>query len=113
MQIESLLYNYSYYYLLCMQILNIVPNMNHHYQAYGGWSFALDDYLEMGLMAYLNSPLFLDLAAVVDPWTYKDRLTMPKLIMTACGDEFFLPGKINFAIGDHILTCMQTHRNSS
>jgi len=79
-----------------MPILNIVPNMNHHYQAYGGWSFALDDYLKQHVMHYLNDPSFLKLAAIVDPWTYRDRLTMPKLVILATGDEFFLPDSAQF-----------------
>jgi len=84
---------------MVMPILNIVPNMNHHYQAYGGWSFALDDYLNMKLMANLNEPNFLELAAIVDPWSYKERLTMPKFILCAAGDEFFLPDSAQFFIG--------------
>eukprot|EP01087_Luapelamoeba_hula_P008771 TRINITY_DN2216_c0_g2_i1.p1 TRINITY_DN2216_c0_g2~~TRINITY_DN2216_c0_g2_i1.p1 ORF type:complete len:502 (-),score=51.58 TRINITY_DN2216_c0_g2_i1:46-1551(-) len=83
---------------MVMPILNIVPNMNHHYQAYGGWSFALNDYLNEGLMAYLNKPQFLAMAAVNDPFSYRDRMTMPKLIITACGDEFFLPDSPQFFI---------------
>jgi len=85
---------------MVMPILNIVPNMNHHYQAYGGWSFALDDYLKQGIMAYLNDPVFLKMAAVNDPWSYRDRLTMPKLIMCAAGDEFFLPDSPQFFINE-------------
>jgi PhoPQ-activated pathogenicity-related protein len=85
---------------MVMPILNIVPNMNHHYQAYGGWSFALDDYLQMGIMDYLNRPEFLELAAVVDPYSYRDRLTMPKLVLTAAGDEFFLPDSPQFFMKD-------------
>jgi len=81
---------------MVMPILNIVPNMNHHYQAYGGWSFALDDYLKLGLMAYLNSEQFVEMAAIVDPWSYRQRLTMPKLILCAAGDEFFLPDSAQF-----------------
>jgi len=83
---------------MVMPILNIVPNMNHHYQAYGGWSFALDDYLDMGLMKFLNAEIFVKMAAIVDPWTYKDRLTMPKLILCSAGDEFFLPDSAQFFI---------------
>jgi PhoPQ-activated pathogenicity-related protein len=37
----------------------------------GGWSFALGDYLQQGCMGYLNKPEFIDLAAVVDPYTYR------------------------------------------
>jgi PhoPQ-activated pathogenicity-related protein len=85
---------------MVMPILNIVPNMNHHYQAYGGWSFALSDYLQQGCMGFLNKPEFLDMAAIVDPYTYRDRLTMPKMILTATGDEFFLPDSPQFFINE-------------
>lgn len=46
----------------------------------------------MNIMASLNSPEFKALAAVVDPYSYIDRLTMPKYAICATGDEFFLPG---------------------
>jgi len=101
---------------MVMPILNIVPNMNHHYQAYGGWSFALQDYLKLHLMAYLNSQQFLDMAAIVDPWSYRTRLTMPKLIMTATGDEFFLPDSPQFFMnslpGEKFLTIIPDAEHS-
>jgi len=101
---------------MVMPILNIVPNMNHHYQAYGGWSFALDDYLKMGLMAYLNRPVFLQMADIVDPWSYRNRLTMPKMIIAAAGDEFFLPDSAQFFInglpGEKYLNIMANAEHS-
>ncbi len=39
----------------------------------GGWSFALSDYLQQGCMGFLNKPEFLDMAAIVDPYTYRYR----------------------------------------
>jgi len=81
---------------IVMPILNMIPNMNHHYQAYGGWSFALDDYLRRDIMKYLNEPEMAELAAIVDPYSYLDSLTMPKYIVTAAGDEFFLPDSPQF-----------------
>jgi len=81
---------------MVMPILDIVPNINHHFEAYGAWSFAFSDYLDQGLMYYLNKPEFHALEAIVDPWSYRHRLTMPKLIMCSCGDEFFLPDSPRF-----------------
>jgi len=81
---------------IVIPILNIVPNIGHQYRAYGGWSFALDDYLSMGVMSWLNEPQFKALAAVVDPYSYLDRLTMPKYAICATGDEFFLPDSPQF-----------------
>ena len=35
-----------------------------------------------------NTPLMAD---VIDPFVYRERLTMPKLVVDATGDEFFEP----------------------
>ena len=59
------------------------------YQNFGGWSFAVHDYTDEDLMAELDSPEFTDLLTIIDPFSYKDRLTMPKLVISATGDEFF------------------------
>jgi PhoPQ-activated pathogenicity-related protein len=44
-----------------------------------------------GLLGRLDSAAWGALAAAIDPFSYKDRLTMPKLVCNAGGDEFFLP----------------------
>jgi PhoPQ-activated pathogenicity-related protein len=31
------------------------------------------------------------MADIIDPFNYKDRLTMPMMLMTSSGDEFFMP----------------------
>jgi PhoPQ-activated pathogenicity-related protein len=76
---------------IVMPALNLVPNFNHVYRLYGGWSFALDDYIHEGLMGFLNLPQWKLIDDVVDPYTYIKRYTMPKLIIAATGDEFFAP----------------------
>jgi PhoPQ-activated pathogenicity-related protein len=30
------------------------------------------------------------MTAIIDPLSYKDRLTMPKLVVDSTGDEFFM-----------------------
>ncbi|EFA75636.1 PhoPQ-activated pathogenicity-related protein [Heterostelium album PN500] len=81
---------------IVMPILDMVPNMGHQWQAYGNWSFAMQDYLDQGIMAYLNTPEMEQLAAIVDPYSYIDRLTMPKYVVCSTGDEFFLPDSPSF-----------------
>jgi PhoPQ-activated pathogenicity-related protein len=85
---------------IVIPILNIVPNINRQYQAYGEWSFALDPYLKMHNMKYLNKPEFVELAKIVDPYSYLDRLHLPKYIICATGDEFFLPDSTDFFFDD-------------
>jgi PhoPQ-activated pathogenicity-related protein len=85
---------------LVIPVLQLVPNCNHQYMCYGEWSFAFNDYIEMGVMGYLNQPEFQMLADIVDPYSYLDRLTMPKYVICSLGDEFFLPDDPQFFFKD-------------
>jgi len=71
--------------------LNFVENLHHHYRAYGGWSFALQDYWEMNMTLYLDDPKFQELLDIVEMYNFRDKLLMPKLVVNAANDEFFLP----------------------
>lgn len=75
---------------IVMDLLNMVPNIHHFWRAYGGWTFALDDYYKLNFTARLDDPNFPKMAAIIDPLAYKDRLTMPKLVIDSTGDEFFM-----------------------
>jgi len=69
--------------------LNFIKNIHHMYPAYGGWSFALKDYWEVGYTAHLDDEANFELANVVDPYYYRDRYAgMPKLVVDATDDEF-------------------------
>ena len=57
----------------------------------GAWSFALEPYYSENLTNYFDDARFDKLAGVVDPFTYRNRLTMPKMVISATGDEFFAP----------------------
>lgn len=69
-----------------------------HFQALGGWSFAFDDYYKEDLTQWLDSPEFAELGKHVDPLSYKQNLTMDKLIIQSAGDEFFLPSDTKYFI---------------
>ena len=79
-----------------IDVLNLEHSMQHHRDAYGFWAEAVGDYTTMGVMDWLHTPECRSLLAVVDPYSYVDRLTMPKYIINATGDEFFLPDSSQF-----------------
>ena len=41
-------------------------------------------------------PRYRELMRIVEPFSYRDRLTMPKLLINAAGDQFFLPDSSQF-----------------
>jgi len=74
-----------------MDDLNFVKNLHHHWRAYGGWSFALIDYYNMNVTLELDNPDTQLMMDIVDPYEYRDKLVMPKMVINAGADEFFLP----------------------
>jgi len=74
-----------------MDELNFIENIKHHYRSLGGWSFALDDYWKLNLTMYFDHPKMQELFDIVDPFVFRDKLVMPKLVCDSAGDEFFMP----------------------
>lgn len=79
-----------------IDVLNMENSMRHHHDAYGFWAEAVGDYANTGLMDRLHTPEMRSLLSIIDPYSYVDRLTMPKYIVNATGDEFFLPDSSQF-----------------
>ena len=79
-----------------IDLLNVEPSFLHHYRAYGAWSDAVKDYEEQGIMNWIGTPQFRALLHVEEPYEYRDRLTMPKMLVNASGDQFFLPDSSQF-----------------
>lgn len=81
---------------IVINMLNIVPSFEHHYRAYGRWAPAVGDYEAEGLMDWMGTPEYRALMKIVEPYEYRDRLTMPKLIINATGDQYFLPDSTRY-----------------
>jgi PhoPQ-activated pathogenicity-related protein len=79
-----------------IDMLNVEPSFVHHWRAYGAWSDAVDDYVHHGIMDWMGTAEFRALMKIEEPFEYRDRLTMPKLIVNASGDQFFLPDSSQF-----------------
>lgn len=81
-------------------LLNMKRSFAHHWSSYGFWAEALCPYEESGIFDWFDDPKTDALLAIVDPYEYRDRLDIPKLIVTAAGDDFFVHDSIQFYIDD-------------
>ena len=82
-----------------IDVLNTELSMEHHFRAYGFYAPAVGDYVRHGIMEWQGTPELRALYAIEDPFSYRDRLTMPKLLINASGDQFFLPDSARFYLG--------------
>jgi PhoPQ-activated pathogenicity-related protein len=85
---------------MVIDVLHVIPSFVHHYRSYGFWAPAVKSYYDERLMDELDSKAFKQLMEIEDPYSYRDRLTMPKLIICAAGDQFFLPDSSQFYFND-------------
>ncbi|CAD5119653.1 DgyrCDS8247 [Dimorphilus gyrociliatus] len=86
---------------MVMDLLNLLPNMKHHYRALGGWTFAFKPYYEHNLTVELDNPNTKKLASFVDPYEYKERLNETvKFIISGASDEFFLTDDSHYFFHD-------------
>ncbi len=85
---------------IVIDLLNIEPSMLHHYAAYGFWAPSIADYSAFGIMDWNGTPEYHALMKLVEPYQYRQRYTMPKFIINASGDQFFLPDSSQFYFKD-------------
>ena len=83
-----------------IDMLNMEKSFEHHYRVYGFWAPAVKDYDQAGIMDWAVTPEYRNLLAIEEPYSYRDRLTMPKFMVYGAGDQFFLPDSSRFYFDD-------------
>jgi len=81
-------------------LLNMKRSFAHHWACYGFWADALAPYEELGIFDWFDTNEVTALLEIVDPYEYLDRLDLPKFIINAAGDDFFVMDSIQFYIDD-------------
>lgn len=84
---------------LVIDALNSEEVTKHHYRAYGFFSSALDDYVRHGLFpGKVGTAEYREILNIEDPYEYRarERLQIPKFMVNAAGDEFFVPDNAQF-----------------
>ena len=73
-----------------IDMLNLTDHMERQMQSYGEYSDMIHDYSERNLIKRMSSEEGRKLAELVDPYYYRDRLTMPKLIILGTNDPYWV-----------------------
>jgi PhoPQ-activated pathogenicity-related protein len=85
---------------IVIDTLNVQKTGAHHYSAYGFFTPSLQDYVDMKIPQWFGSPQYQKLLKIEEPYEYRQRLTMPKFIINASGDQYFPPDNSQFYFGD-------------
>jgi PhoPQ-activated pathogenicity-related protein len=79
--------------------LNLVAQIDHQREVWKEISSQMEPYAKAGLFQEPRPQRVKELAAMVDPWTYRARLTMPKLFINATNDAYWPHDAGNLYLG--------------
>jgi PhoPQ-activated pathogenicity-related protein len=75
--------------------LNMREQMPRQLKAFGAYSARLAPYSSRGLLPIPETPEGQRLLSMVDPWSYRDRLGLPKLIVNGTNDSYWATDALN------------------
>jgi PhoPQ-activated pathogenicity-related protein len=83
-----------------IDMLSMDRHMRLQAQSFGGLSDKLTDYTSRGIEKVLGTPRGRELVGIVDPYSYRDRLTAPKLISLGTNDPYWPLESLDLYRGD-------------
>lgn len=75
---------------MVIDILNMPVNLNHQLQAYGEYSVEIEDYVKLGIVQGMSTESGNALVTMIDPYSYREKLTMPKMLFMGTNDPYWV-----------------------
>jgi PhoPQ-activated pathogenicity-related protein len=80
---------------LVIDTLNMQVQMDHQLKSYGRYSEMIDDYVKRDLLPMPKSERAKKLWTMIDPWMYRDKITMPTMIINGSNDPYWTIDALN------------------
>lgn len=74
---------------MVIDVLNMPTQMEYQLYVWGKYSHEIEDYEEKGLLDLLTQEGGRELSRIVDPYSYRDKISMPKLIFIGTNDPYW------------------------
>jgi len=74
---------------MVIDMLSLSQHLQLQVDSFGGLSEKLHDYTSRGIDRLLTTPRGRELVEIVDPYAYRDRLTLPKIIALGTNDPYW------------------------
>ncbi|HSQ56631.1 MAG TPA: PhoPQ-activated protein PqaA family protein, partial [Gemmata sp.] len=81
---------------IVIDVVNVRACSENHFCSYGFWAPAVGDYTRHKIFDRHGTKEYDALMHIEDPYYYRNRLTMPKYIVNAAGDQYFPPDSSRF-----------------
>ncbi|HJN14111.1 MAG TPA: PhoPQ-activated protein PqaA family protein, partial [Armatimonadota bacterium] len=80
---------------MVFDILNMPVQIGHQRDFWGDYSPMIHDYTDKGIQSLMDTERGYRLGWIVDPYSYRDKLTMPKLVILGSNDPYWPIDAVN------------------
>jgi PhoPQ-activated pathogenicity-related protein len=74
---------------MVIDILNMPVNLEYQVKMWKGYSVQIEDYVKLGIPQTATSEKGRAITTMVDPYSYRKKLTMPKMLFMGTNDEYW------------------------
>lgn len=74
---------------MVIDVLNMPVNVDYQKEVWGDYSIEIQDYVNLGIAQQLGTKGGNDLTKMIDPYSYRKTLTMPKMIFMGTNDPYW------------------------
>lgn len=74
---------------MVIDVLNMPVNIDYQKVVWGDYSIEIEDYVKLGIAQQLGTPGGSDLVKMIDPYSYRKTLTMPKMLFMGTNDPYW------------------------
>jgi PhoPQ-activated pathogenicity-related protein len=74
---------------MVIDVLNMPVNVDYQVAVWGDYSVEIGDYVDLGIAQKIGTPGGKELVAMIDPYSYRKELTMPKMLFIGTNDPYW------------------------
>jgi PhoPQ-activated pathogenicity-related protein len=85
---------------MVIDMLNMPVSLNNQLTAYGAYSEQIDDYVKLEIPQSTGSKKGKAVTTMIDPYSYRKKLAVPKMIFIGTNDEYWTVDAVKFYINE-------------
>ncbi|RNC66532.1 PhoPQ-activated pathogenicity-related family protein [Proteiniphilum sp. X52] len=85
---------------MVIEMLNMPASLDYQKQVYGEYSEEINDYVKLEIPQAIHSEFGNAVVQMIDPYSYREKLTMPKMIFMGTNDPYWVVDAIKHYIND-------------
>lgn len=74
---------------MVIDMLNMPVSMAYQIETWGDYSVQIEDYVKLGIVQNMDDPKGREIVTMIDPYSYRKNLNIPKMIFLGTNDEYW------------------------